>query len=51
MERRLIIEDVEAERLSTDEALELSGCVTLVALYQLFDREDAQQTRDKQSFA
>ncbi|MBB3951913.1 hypothetical protein [Aureimonas jatrophae] len=47
----MIIEDVEAGRLITDEALEFSGCGSLGALYQFFDREDAQQTRDKQSFA
>lgn len=45
MDPRQIIEDYEAERLSADEALELSNCVSLVALYQLLE-QDADNTAD-----
>ncbi|WP_062018200.1 hypothetical protein [Aureimonas sp. AU4] len=46
MDLRDIIEDYEAGRLSADEALELSGCVSLVAMYQLLDQQEAETIND-----
>jgi hypothetical protein len=42
MDLQDIIEDYEARRLSANEALELSGCVSLVAMYQLLDQQETE---------
>lgn len=45
MTLREIVKDYEGGRIDAGDALELSGCVSLLAMYQLLD-EDADEERE-----
>lgn len=51
MSLREIAAEYEAGRISAEEALELAGCVSLVAMYQLLDEESAHTNQSEQPLA